>query len=556
MRIPRTLRTVTVSALAAGAAALSAAQSASASTAPVSERYAGRAGAQVAELSLLGRGAIFGSALTDSSLEAVGQQLNATATGTGTDLAPATRSVARFRDTTATGGTNCARPPFDAGLADARSKIKGADIRSLPAIEVAPACGGASVTGTPEAFMAESVGGQTLVTVKLSDALQSLVEKATAQLAPATLATPVGDLVSKNTAGNVEATKAVGTLNGVLGSLVPGVSLPAMEPRQTVGSMLERLQSSDLLRIDLATATARNGSDAKSYLAEALSEGGVIDVLPGFRGAGTAPLLRMTIARSRAAVPVARSSMQATPSVENAVVRVESDLLGTLPVAGPPVVNGLVHGVPLAGLPGGNLPVVDGLLGGGLPLERLVSGLGLRSGTGFVEVGPGHSLSVLCDGPFAPLCSEISVSAAKAPVTLPTGATHAESSTVTVHLFKGLDSLVPGANLGTALAQPAVAKALEGALPAGMTMGSPTGISGIRLVSGGAVAEAGGARVLGAEALQTAPAAAAPMPDPPVVAPTPQLPHTGGQPFSPLTAPALLCSSVAVGSLARRLRRG
>ena len=133
-----------------------------------------------------------------------------------------------------------------------------------------------------------------------------------------------------------------------------------MEPHQTVGSLLDRLQSSELVRIDLATATARNGADAKTYLAEALSDGGVIDVLPGFRGAGTAPLLRMTIARSRAAVPVERSSMQAAPSVENAVVRVESDLLTSLPVAGPPVVDGLVHGLPLAGLPGGNLPRLHG----------------------------------------------------------------------------------------------------------------------------------------------------------------------------------------------------
>ena len=553
MSIPRTVKTATVSALVAGTVALSAAQPAAAS-APVAERYAARAGAQVAEISLLGRSATFGSALTDSSLEAVAQQLTATATGIGTDLSPATRSVARFSDTTAPGGTNCAQVPVAAALSDARSKLQGADVRSLPEVEAAPACGGAAVTGTPDAFTAESVGGHTQLTVKLPDALRSLVSKATAELAPATLATPVGELVKG--AENSEAAKAVGTLNGVLGRLVPGVALPSMEPRQTAGNLLERLQGSDLLRIDLAGATARNGGDAKAFLAEALAEGGVIEVLPGFRGAGTAPLLRMTIAKSRAAVPVGRFSLEAVPSVENAVVRLESDLLNTLPVAGPPVVNGLVHGLPLASVPGGNLPVAGGLLGGGLPLERLVSGLGLRSGAGFVEVAPGQSLSVLCDGPVAPLCSEISVSAAKAPVVLPSGATRAESSTVTVHFFKGLDSLVPGANLGTVLAQPAVAKALEGVVPGGMTLGSRNDISGIRLVSGGVVAEAGGARVLGAEALQTAPPVAAPTPGAPVAAPVRDLPHTGGQPFSPLMAPALLCSSAVIGSLTRRRRQG
>lgn len=519
MRIPRTVKAVTVSALAAGTVALSAPHPAAAESAPIAEHYAARAGAQVAEISLLGRSATFGSALTDSSLEAVGRQLSATATGTGTGLAPTTRSVARFGDATATGGTSCARPPFDAAIADARSKVKGPEALTLPVVEVAPACGGASVTGDPAAFAAESIGGRTQVTVKLSDALRSVLDGVTAGLAPATLATPVGDLVKQHTAGDAEAAKAVGTLNGVLGGLVPGVALPAMEPRQTVAGLLQRLESGDLLRIDLARAAARNGGDGRAYLAEALSDGGVIEILPGFRGAGTAPLLRMSIARSRAAVPVDRSSMQAAPSVENAVVRLESDSLS-----------------------------------GGPPLERLVSGSGLRSGAGFVEVGPGQTLSVLCDGPVAPLCSEISVSAAKAPVVLPNGATRAESSTVTAHLFKGLDGLAPGTNLATALAQPGLAGLLEAAVPGGMSLGAANGIPGVRVVSGGVVAEAGGARVLGLQALQATPVAEAPAPESPVAAPAPvkDLPRTGGQPFGPLVAPALLCSGLAVGGLARR----
>jgi len=146
MRIRRTVKTVTVSALAAGTVALSAAHPASANSAPVAERYAARAGAQVAEISLLGRTATFGSALTDSSLEAVARQLSATATGTGTGLAPATRSVARFGDATASGGTNCARLPIDGALADARSKVNVPDIQTIPVVEVAPACGGATST--------------------------------------------------------------------------------------------------------------------------------------------------------------------------------------------------------------------------------------------------------------------------------------------------------------------------------------------------------------------------------------------------------------------------
>ena len=566
MHTPRTLKTATASLLAAGTLSVAIGLPAASAAAPVSEQYAARAGAQVAELSLLGRGAVFGSALTDSALEAVGRQLSATATGTGTDLSPGSRSVARFGDDAARGGDACADAPLGPALTRARPALAAGQGRTLPTLTVAPACGASKVTGTADTFTAESTGGATRLKVQLPEAMKALVGQATAALSPAALSTPVGDLVKQaaattgtgSTAGGATqsaapaAGRALGTLNGVLGKIAPGVAAPVMEPRQTVGAMLQRLGSSDLVHIDLATATARNGADPKAFLAEALAEGGVIDVLPGFRGAGSAPLLRLTITRSHVAVPVDRASLQAAPVVDNAVVRVESDLLGSLPVAGPPVVNGLVHGVPLAGLPGATLPIAGGFLGGNLPLDQLVAGLGLRSGQGFVEVGPGQSLSVLCDGAVAPLCSEISVGAAKAPVTLPSGATHAESSTVTVHLFKALDNLAPGTSLGTVLAQPAVTRALQAAAPAPLGIGNPTGIPGIRLVTGGVVAEAGGTRVLGAE---TVAAPVAPPAAPATQAPARDLPHTGGTPFGPATAPLLLGAGGALATLLRRTRR-
>jgi hypothetical protein len=156
----------------------------------------------------------------------------------------------------------------------------------------------------------------------------------------------------------------------------------------------------------------------------------------------------------------------------------------------------------------------------------------------------------------AALCSEIAVSPAKAPVSLPGGAARAEASTVTAHLFRGLDSLAPGTNPGTALAGPAAMKALADA-PHGLTMGDVTGIPGIRLVAGGVVAEAGGARVLpaGITALAVTSAAAAVAAPADPAPPAGNLPHTGGAPFSPAAAPALVGASVALGSLSRRRRR-
>lgn len=518
MRISRTVKAAAL-AVVAGSLVLAGGPSASADPGPVSERYAARAGATVTELSLLGRKATFGQAVTDSSLDAVGRNLSATATGTGTDLSPSTRSVARFGDATAPGGTSCADPELGPVLDDTRSRLKGPDARLVPAVETAPACGGATVTGTPDTFMAQSTGGGARLTVKLPDALRSLVAGVTGGLTPETLATPVGDLVKTASPANQGVTQAVGVLNTVLGRIIPGVALPAMEPEQTVGSLLDRLGTGDLLHVDMAAATARNGGDPQAYLAEALADGGVVDVLPAFRGPGSAPLLRMTISRSRAAVPVERASMGVPlPVVENAVVRIEGDAAG------------------------------------GLPLGTLVTAPGLRSGAGHLEVGPGQSVSVLCDGPVAPLCSEITVGAAQAPVTLPSGATHAESTTVTVHLFKGLDTLTPGTALGTALAQPAVVKALGSVVPSGTVLGDATGIPGIRLVSGGVVAEAGGTRVLGAEAVPETPVTASADPAP-APAPVQNLPRTGGLPFSPAAAPLFLCTSAALGGLTRRLRR-
>jgi hypothetical protein len=514
--------------------------------APISERYVARAGSQVADLSLLGRGADFGSATVESDLETVADQLSATATGLGSSFVPgATKSVAKFNDPAAPGGKSCAAPPVDSVLSQAGPKLPGPSATLLPSIDVSPACGGASVTGSSQNFVAEGIGGQTQLAVKLSKALQDLIGNVTSTLDQQVLSSPVGELVAP--VADPKMGQAVGTLNGLLGKIAPGVALPQMEPKQTVANLLDRLGSADLLRMDLAGSSARNTGNPTNFISQALSQGGVVEVLPDFRAPGAAPLLRITVAESKAAVAVDRATGKATPNVTNALVRVESELLNALPVAGLPVVNGLVNGLPLNAVTGGQLPVVNGLLGGGLPLENLVSGLGLRSGPGYVELAPGQGISVLCDGPVSPLCSEISVGKAKEPTVLPSGLTHAEASTVSVHLLKGLDALAPaGVKLGSILGSPLLAQAVAPlAAPAGLNLGDATGVSGVRMTMGGAVAEAGGSRVQGAEVARgdSIPAA-----DP---APMGSLPRTGGHPFT-LAMTALLGGGIGLRTLLRR----
>lgn len=529
--------------------------SAAAQPSPVSEHFAAQAGSQVADLSLLGRHSAFGSATTDSDLEAVGDRLSGSAVGLGTTLmGPATKSVARFGDAGAPGGTRCATPAVGPVLGQAAQKAPFALGVQLPAVTVSQTCSGSAFTGTPRAFTAAANGGPVQVAVKLPAALGSRARELAAGLAPKVLATPVGQLVSSAAqmaeSKDAESKAAVAAVNGLLGTLVPGVTLPQVEPKQTVGSLIERVAAGDLLRVDLAGASARNAADAATYVAEALNQGGVIEVLPGFRGSDSAPLLRITVAASRAGVNVERATTTATPALTNTVVRIESELLGSLPVAGLPVVDGKVNGVPLSGVPGGNLPVVGGLLGGGLPLPQLTSGLGLRNGPNFVEVGPGQGVSLLCEGPVAPMCTEVSVGAATAPAVLPSGMTRVQASTATVHLFKGLDQLSP--NLGTVLAGPDAARAIEPlAAPAGITLGEATEQGGIRLTLAGALAQAGGARVLGAEVTREAPVAETPAS--PAPAPAPALPRTG-LPFDSRIVPLLFGSAGGLGLVAWRIR--
>src|SRR5207244_12295662 len=149
------------------------------------------------------------------------------------------------------------------------------------------------------------------------------------------------------------------------------------------------------------------------------------------------------------------------------------------------VAGGLIVVVPVAD------SLVGGLLGFGATVKRLV----LSACQGYVTLSPGMSVSLLCDGPVAPLCTEISVGAVHAPEVMPDGRTRIESSTATIHLFKNLDSLglngvpvvgplVGGLKLGTILGGSndllgGILAPLTGA--AGLNLGEPSDVPGIKI---------------------------------------------------------------------------
>jgi hypothetical protein len=563
----------------------------------VTDQYGAAASGEVLDLHLLGRHISFGQASVTSTLDAVTGTLNAEAEGLGALLAPATKAVARFNDPAATGGKACALPDINGLIGQAQSAgslpiVGGLGLGSLlPSIGLNVACGEANVGGNAQQFLAESVGGLLQLHVALPEAVKNLVGTVRSTLKGVTGGTGangipvVGDILGG--AGNLS--NVTSSVSGVLSGFLGGVNLPVvgsagnvldlkalapvLNPTQTVDNLLGSLESGDLVRIDLGVATARNAGDLQSYLSQAVAEGGVIDVLPNFLGSGKS-LLKITISKSTANVAVDRATSKAVPTADNTILRIESALLpdlglSSLPIVGDllgstgmPVVESLVK--PIGGLLGG-VPVAGKVAGGLLGFDATVKGLGLKSGQGYVELSPGMSVALLCDGIVAPLCTEISVGAVHAPQVMPDGRTRIESSTATIHLFKNLDSLglngvpvvgplVGGLKLGTILGGSndllgGILAPLTGA--AGLNLGEPSDVPGIKISLAHAMAEAGGTKVMGAvqeNARELAPVAAAP-----IAAPT--LPRTGGLPIDAAAIPTLLGASAGLRFMVRRRRR-
>jgi hypothetical protein len=483
------------------------------------DQFSGVASAQALDLSLLGRKLTFGIASADSAANVVANTLNQKASGIGTLLSPKTAITAAQGEKPAEGGRACFQPPLGEALA-------GANLPSLLIGEVA--CGEAVTKGDVNSF--EAIGTGTVASLKLN--ATQILKPALDVLQPllGTVGnTPVGDLLK---ATDAPAKTAVTTLNGVLGSLLGqgSVVLPTLEPSQTVKNVVDRLQDSDLLRVNIGNAIAKNTGTADKFVSESIAQGGTIEVLPAFRGLGLPPLLKITTGESGASVSYDRSVAKGAGSAKNTLVRIESELLPTL---------GLGQ-IGLAGLK---------------PLETLTNTLGIKGGPGFIELAPGQNVTLFCDGALGvlgALCTEISVGTPKE-TKLPDGGIKEESAAVSIHLFKGLNGLVPGVQLGSILGNAAldtVLAPLSGAT--GLSLGEKTDVPGIRLALAQTVAQAGGTKVMGqVEERQRAAAAEVPAAAP---APAAALPRTGGLPFSTAAIPALLGLSLGVGTYLRRRR--
>lgn len=551
----------------------------------VTDQYGAAAGGEVLDLHLLGRHVSFGQATVQSTLDAVTRQLSAEATGLGTMIAPASQAVARFNDPAAPGGKACAVPALDQILGQAgQVNAGGLPLGGLlPSIALEVGCGEATVGGNVESFMAESVGGLLRVRVAMPELVKGLV----GMVRPIVGSAGTGNLsVVNDLLGGTPAAGVTETVTGLTNVLTPLVGMvggaggatgvlntlaPALNPTQTVNDLLAGIEQGDLLRINLGVATARNAGDLQSYLSQAISEGGSIEVLPNFGGIDKA-LLKIEVAKSTAKVMIDRAKTMPEALADHTLVRISSPLIPDLNsitglLSGVPVVGGLLGstGLPVAD---SVVPVVNGLLGGvpeignTLGFDATVKQLGLKAGPGYIEVGPGMSVSILCDGLVNLLCSEISVGAVKPAEVLANGRTRIESSAATIHLFKNLNNVgniaglnlpLNGLNLGSILGSDLLGGVLNPLLgAAGLSLGEPSDVPGIKLSLAHAVAEAGGVKVLGAvqeKARELAPVAAAPVE-------VPALPRTGGLPVDAAAIPVLLGASAGLRALVRRRRNG
>jgi hypothetical protein len=579
-----------------------------ANTTTVTDQYGAGASSQVVDLHLLGRHMAFGAADVNSTLDAVAKQVNAEAKGLGTMLVPASQAIARFNDP-ASINKACALPQVEQVMGMLSGTAQGLPTLPvvgqltgniplslgglLPKLDINVGCAEANVGGNADSFLAESVGGLLQVHVKMPETVSGLVGQVRDILGGQggnVLGLPVGDLLGNATANAPAISTVNQALGGILGGdLVKGLPLGApvaqmlnlesltgtvVNPTATVDGLLASLEQGDIIRIDLGVATARNAGDLQSYISQAVSEGGAIDLLPNFLGSGKS-LLKVNIMKSSAKVAIDRTKMMPEASAENTLVRIESALLPDLGLASLPIVGDVLGTtglpvvdsvVPMVNGLIGNVPVADNVLGGLLPFDAAVQGLGLKAGDGFIELGPGMSVSLLCDGLVAPLCTEISVGAAKGATTTADGRTRIESSTVTIHALKGLGSLTSNLpvvgglldntlNLGTILGNGGplgIGQVVGGLLgSSGLSIGEPSDVPGIKISLAHAVAEAGGTKVMGAA--QEAPRSLDPVAGAPIAAPA--LPRTGGLPVDATAIPVLLGASAGLRGLVRRRRR-
>jgi hypothetical protein len=398
----------------------------------VVDQLRGSARSQALDLHLLGRRLGFGLAASSGVADRIVRRLDLSASGTGTLLSPRTTARAGRASTPEDGGRTCFQPPLGEVLGDA----------GLPQLILGEvACGEASAQGDAERFEALGTGHVSDLRLKDSPSLQSAI-RLVATTAGAVGDTPLGDVLR---ATDTQSKEAVAALDGLFDRLVgfKVQELPGIDESQTMNELVARVAEADLFHVTLGDATATTTAVPDRLSVSADTQGGIIEVLPGFRGPHAPPLLTIVTGASQAAVTYDRPGTP-TGKLRNALVSVESEFLAR----------------------SGSIPIV--------------------------EVAPGQSIDVLCDTPVAALCSTISVGQPRETKT-PAGGLRVESAAVSVHLFKNLDKLSPASQLATVLSEGAILDELNAAAAReGLTLGEPSAVPGVRLDLALAVAEAGG----------------------------------------------------------------
>jgi len=514
----RSTRTIRKMGLAGGAGLLAVALVAPAvSAAPTSSvdvvknMVGGSAVGKALDVDFLGRNFTIASTDVTSTVDNVTAKLDSLVNALGSGLSPQTKVTAHPNGGQQQG---CATSPLLTLVNQVTGSLPQAVQDLLPRIDAAVGCGTANILGDVTGFNATGTGDVAHINVRLAPAIQGLVAQLKSTLDSAVLNGTVGQLVDSTTQ---TAQGAVSQITGLLGG-IGGLQLPAIvtaKPTETVDALLTQLANQDLVHIAIGASNVINSGDVNNFVSQATDDAGKIEILPNFRGPNTPALVELDIAHTAAKVNVNRLTAAATGQATDAIVTIKSELLPQLPLG----------------------------LGNGLLNLAQLGGLGIQSTNGELTVAPGQSLHILQG---TPLESVIEVGQASQPVKLENGHLQVTAAAATIHLFKNLDSLVPG--LGTILGNGSVLGALTNILgpataltgQAGLgELGTPTSVSGIKLEFAHSQAEAGAVRV---EATHTDAAAPA------------KLPRTGGLDLA-LPAATLLGGASGLRVLARRRRR-
>ncbi|HSP04797.1 MAG TPA: LPXTG cell wall anchor domain-containing protein [Acidimicrobiales bacterium] len=245
-----------------------------------------------------------------------GEALNLSLFGQGLTVGS---TLAELTPTSGTAqGSGVATPAFEAGATSASETAPGSadetcegPLDQIPGISIALACSSSQVT-MGETSTAAATGRVGTITLN--------------PVAPI-LDTPLSEVVAPVEDG---VDQLLGGLEPVLGPIDEASDLGLED---TLGELFDRLfAGADLATVTLGDTASTTTANATNVTTSCVAEGARVDVLSVLDGP---PLISVVVGRAGSTVDVDRASGTGTPTVDPALVTIESATLGVTPITVP-----------------------------------------------------------------------------------------------------------------------------------------------------------------------------------------------------------------------------